>query len=116
MNHIARPELIAQLIAKQETDALDDGFPYERIGVDIDLDRGTTGWVTPTPFMIVAMKEILDRLVSVFGWNGHWLLREIGRDNLRDPQFVSGLGLAMFLRLYDTAIAALPAEQQEAFR
>lgn len=116
MNHIARPELLARLIADQETDALDDGFPYERIGADIDLDLGTMNWITPTPFMIVAMKEILAALVSIYGWYGHWLLREIGKDNLRDPQFVSGLGLSMFSRLYDTALSALPADDQERFR
>ena len=116
MNYISPQADLALLINDQESDALDDGFAYEHMGADIELDRGTMGWVTPTAFMIVAMKELLARLVKIYGWHGHWLLREIGQDNLRDPCFVEGLGLGMFCKLQDAAITALPFEDREDFR
>jgi hypothetical protein len=100
--------------ATWEDDAeLDDGFPYELIGEDIMLERGQTGWIAPSAFMVVSMKELLQALVNLYGFNGHWLLQELGRDNLRNPEFVSKLGLGMFLRLYDTALAALPTAEQK---
>lgn len=105
--------VLAALIQEQESDALDDGFPYEQVGLEADLDRGTMGWITPTAFMVVSLKELLMSLVAIYGWNGHWLLRDIGRDNLRDPAFVSNLGLSMFCSLYDAALSALPADEQK---
>jgi hypothetical protein len=116
MNHISPQADLSRLIQEQETDDLDDGFPYEHIGADVSLDRSTMGWITPTAFMVVSMKEILTALVRTYGWYGHWLLREIGKKNLQNPEFVSGLGINMFLRLYDTALAALPESDREAFR
>lgn len=110
MNHVTPP---AHLSIGQQIDAFDDGFPYERIGSDVDLGWGDSGWIPPTPFMIVLMKELIAALVKIYGYRGHWLLREIGEENLTNPQFFDGLGVSMFLRLYDVALKALPLEDQK---
>jgi hypothetical protein len=97
----------ADLIAD---DALDDGFPYESMGSEVELRLSQTGWIAPTPFMVISLKELLAAVVAMYGYRGHWLLREIGRDNLRNPRFIEGLGLSYFLMLYQTAMKALPED------
>lgn len=104
---------LADLLKEQEADELDDGFPYEHIGGEANLERGETGWITPTAFMIVSLKELLRALISVYGWSGHSFLREIGKDNLRDMDFINGLGLGTFLRLQQQAMNALPHDEQK---
>lgn len=101
----AEPEDIADT-----DDALDDGFPYEHMGNEIELRWSSAGWVAPTPFMVVSLKELLRELVKMYGRQGHWLLREIGLTNLRDPSWIQGLGLAAFCGLYDTALKAIPED------
>jgi len=109
MNHMAAVPI-------PDDDALDDGFAYEHVGRLENLDYGSMQWITPTAFMIVSMKELLAALVRIYGWHGHWLLQEIGKDNLQNPAFVEGLGLSMFMTLQSAAINALPEDEQEAFR
>ena len=99
---------LASLIAEQEADALDDGFPYEKLGDREDWFHGNSGWITPTPFMHIALKELLRALVGIYGYDGHQLLRDIGRDNLRSMKFIEGLGLDRFYQLQGMALAAFP--------
>lgn len=78
-----------------DDDALDDGFPYEHIGNEIELAWSHAGWITPTPFMVASLKEMLGLIRQIYGRNGHPLLREIGPDF----SFVDKMGLASFCRL-----------------
>lgn len=94
-------------------EALDDGFAYEHVGGSVHTDLGLL--FTPTPFMLVSLKEVLSRVRAIYGLHGHWLCNEIGAKRMRDTDWIDGLSLTMYWRLHDAAVAALPEDEREAF-
>jgi hypothetical protein len=105
MNAFAH-NILADLIRDQEIDAMDRPFSYSEINTPMDAPIGA--WVTPTAFMVVALKEMLRALVRMYGVDGCALLRDIGIRNTSDMGFIDDLGLEMFCKIYDRGIAAFP--------
>ncbi len=96
---------------EDNSDELDDGFPYEGIGNEIELRLTQTGWVTPTPYMVCELHDLLRAMVRIYGRNGHPLLRELGRANFKDLSFIDGLGLGYFLGLRSAVIRGMPPDE-----
>lgn len=115
MDQVPRIEELARPAADQEAETLDDGFPYERIGENAELDWMGLTTLTPTPFMVVQLKQVLLRLRQIYGLHGHWIMCEIGETNLRRPDFVQHIGVHMYWRLFEAAVGALPDDEREAY-
>lgn len=99
----------------------DDGIAYESLGDTIkeftqetfEL-RSMTAWFAPSPYMVVLLKQLIKKLVTVSGLGGSYFLDGLGFssfDELDQLGEMSGVAVADYL---DAAILSVPADMLEA--